>query len=337
LQDLQDKIPANETVAQKDFRKASVRQVVKTITDVLKEGQRARLDISMAEGKKDLAVSLSLSAQPGTELAKTLKTAGETRSPFAGLVSKNAAFRGSVDVAFPESVHQSFAKLIEEAAQKGLGDISDPAKRKQAQALVDALLPTARAGKLDAFFGMTGPVNNHYTILAAIKVTDGDKLGKVVRDLVAAELKNMPADQQKKIQLDAASVGAVKIHKLEIPLDPKTGKTLDDLIGNPDLYVAFRKDAVMLAIGPTALATLKEAIATEQAGTAPIFLFDFNVARMAPTLAQTADQKKLAQQLFPAGSDASIRVSLTGGDAVTLRLHVALDVLEFFAKMNEKQ
>ena len=131
----------------------------------------------MAKGKKELVVTVSLTAQPGSELVKTLQDAGKIKSPFAGLMVKNAAFRGSVDAHFPEAVHNAFAKLIEDAAQKGLGDITDPAKRKQAQELIDALMPTARAGQLDAFFGMAGPENHHYTFLAAVKVAEGDKLG----------------------------------------------------------------------------------------------------------------------------------------------------------------
>jgi hypothetical protein len=337
LEDLQDKLPGDPSAAQKAFRKAGVRQASKTVSNVLKEGQRARLEVSMVEGKKELGVRLSLTAQPGTELAKTLREAGKTKSAFAGLMVKNAAFRGSAAVHFPEDVHKAFAQLIEDAAQKGLGDLTDPAKRKQGQALVDALLPTARAGQLDAFFGMAGPDDNHYTFLAALKVADGDKLGTLVHDLIAAELKKMPAEEQKKIQLDVATIGSVKVHKFELPPDPKTGKILEGLPGDPNLYVAFRKDAVFLAIGPTALATLKDAVGTEQAGTVPLFQFDFNVARMASTLAKTADQKTLATQLFPAGKDAPIRITVDGGEALTLRLSVALDVLEFFAKMNEKR
>ena len=55
-------------------------------------------------------------------------------------------------------------------------------------------------------------------------------------------------------------------------------------------------------------------MSTEQAGSAPLFQFDFNVARMASTLAPTADQKALAAQLFPAGKDAPIRITLDGGE-----------------------
>jgi hypothetical protein len=337
LQNLQDKVAQPETEAQKEFRKAAVKQVSKTIASALREGQRAQMDVSMNKDKKDLSVRLSLSAKPGTELAKTIASAGQSKSAFAGLLSNNAAFRGSVGVTFPPEVHKAFAKAIEEGAQKGLAEITSDAKRKQAQALLDAVLPTIKAGQLDAFFGMAGPVNKHYTLMAAVKVQDGDQLGSVVHGLLTTELKNLPAAQRDKIQLDVASVGAVKIHKLELPADPKTNKVLEDLPGDPNLYVAFRKDAVFLAIGPQSLASLKEALGSGQPATVPVFLFDFNVARMADTVAQTAEQRDLAAKLFPAGKESRIRLVVNGGEAVTLRLDIALDVLEFFAKMKGKE
>jgi hypothetical protein len=335
LQELHEKAPAGETEAQKAFRKTALRQASKTVQMALKEGQLLRVDVNVGDGKKDLAVRVALGAVPGTELAKTLKAAGQSKSPFAGLMTKNAAFRGSVDTIFPDAVHKAFTKAIEEAAQKALADISNEAKRKQAQELLDALMPTVRAGKLDAFFGMAGPVNQHYTLLAAVQVKDGDKLGGVVHDLITAALKDMPEAHRQKIELDAATAGTVKIHRFELPRDPKSGKLLDDLPGDPNLYVAFRKDAVFLAIGQGALPALKEAVASTAGGTAPVFLFDFNVARMAGSLAQTAEQKQLAAKLFPAGSDSKIRLAVEGGAVLTVHINIGLDVLEFFAKMKE--
>jgi hypothetical protein len=333
--ELDEKAPKDESEAVKTFRKAAARQVVRTVSDVLKEGHRGRLDVNVDEAKRDLSVKLTLAAQPGTDLAKTIKNAGLGKSPFAGLMPQNAAFRGSIDLMFPEALHQNFAKMIEEASKKGLADITDAAKRKQAKALVDSILPTIRAGQLDGFLGLAGPVNDHYTLLAALKVKDGDQIGKVVYDLVAAEMKNMPAAQRDKIKLDLDLAGSVKIHRVELPPDPKTGKVLDGLTGDPNLHVAFRKDAVFLAIGPNALATIKQAVTSEQSGTAPVLLFDFNVARMAPTIAKTPEQQKVAKQMFPAGKDANIRVVVEGGDMLSLRINVSLDVLEFLAKMNE--
>jgi hypothetical protein len=337
LGNLQDKVLEGQTETQQKFTKATIKQFSQTAADVFKDGQRLRFDVSFDKNKKDLALQLSLTAKPNTELARTIDASGKMKSPFAALMGKDAAFRGSVDATFPTAVHETFTKALQEWAEKSLADVSNPAKRKQAQALVDAIMPTVKTGELDGFFGMSGPVNKHYTLLAAVKVKDGDQLGTVVHDLVAAEQKNMPSEQQKKIELDAATVGAVKIHRFELPRDAKTTKPIDDLPGDPNLFVAFRKDAVFLAIGPHALTTLKAAVVTEGARAAPLFLFDFNAAQLAPALAQTAEQKELAAKLFPEGKDARVRLSIEGGEAVTMRLVLNLDVLEFFAKLKAKE
>ncbi len=337
LQKLQQKAPPPETDSQKAFRNAAVHQLSKTIADAIRQGQRAKIDVSMNKEKQDLSVRLSLAATPGTALATTIADAGKTKSPFAGLFAQNAAFRGSVDVSFPADVRTAFAKAIEDSAQKAIGQLTSATKRKQAQSLIDSILPTLKTGKLDAFFGMAGPTDHHYTLVGAIQLADGDHVGAVVHELLVNELKTMPAAQREKIQLDVASVGSVKIHKLELPPDPKTQKVLEGLPGDPNLYVAFRKDAAFVAIGPQALASLKTALGSNASGTVPVFLFDFSVARMAGTIAKTAEQKDLAAKLFPAGKDGRIRLVVNGGEAMTLRLDIALDVLEFFAKMKGKE
>jgi len=331
-----DSAPKEDSDAQKAFRKAALKQVGRTISDVITEGKAARVDINLDEVKKDISIKLSMSARPKTELAKTIQNAAAGKSPFAGLLPAGAAFRGSIDAVFPDALRTSFAKLMDEAAKKVLADIADPAKRKQTQQLIDAIMPSIRAGELDAFFGMTGPVKDHYTLLAAVRVQEGDKLGTMVESFIASEMKSMSPGDRAKIKLNVDSAGGVKIHKFELPPDAKTGTVLGGLPGDPNLHVAFRKDAAFFAIGPTALQTIKDAIANQQAGKAPVALFDLDIARIAPSLASTAEQKALASKLF-AGKESHVRVSIEGGDALTLQVNVGLEVLEFLAKVNEKQ
>jgi len=181
-----DSAPKEDSDAQKAFRKAALKQVGRTISDVITEGKAARVDINLDEVKKDISIKLSMSARPKTELAKTIQNAAAGKSPFAGLLPAGAAFRGSIDAVFPDALRTSFAKLMDEAAKKVLADIADPAKRKQTQQLIDAIMPSIRAGELDAFFGMTGPVKDHYTLLAAVRVQEGDKLGTMVESFIAS-------------------------------------------------------------------------------------------------------------------------------------------------------
>ena len=119
VQAQQEKALPGETPAQKEFRKLMLGQVGKTITDVFKEGQR-KLRHCPAEGEKGIALRLSLAAQPGTDLAKSIAAAGKAKSLFAGLLPQDAAFRVLVDATLPPAMHKAFTKTMEDAAERRL-------------------------------------------------------------------------------------------------------------------------------------------------------------------------------------------------------------------------
>ena len=327
--------PKPETETEKALRVAVIRQMGTAVSDVIKEGQRLAFDVGINEQTRDFSIEMSLSATPGTALAKAVQNVGQTQSLFGGFLKKDAAFEGLAHVILPEPVQKNLAKAIDEGVQKSLADIQDAAKKQQAKQLIDALMPSLRQGELDAYFGMTGPVGKHFTLLGAVKLKDGDKLGATVRDLITDAMKTMPEAEKAKIHLDAEKVGDVTVHRFEVPKDPKTQKVLDDLPGDNNLYVAFRKDALFLAIGKESLPTLKQALGASTTAASPVFVFDFDVARIAPVLAKTQEQRDLATKLFKGGQDGTIRLTVTGGAAVSARLSMKLNALEFFAKTNE--
>lgn len=334
LQAAQAKAPPKESPAEREFRLAVTRQLVESIKDVLQHGQKAQLAINLDEQAKQFVLELTLNAQPGTELDKTLKAIGQRKSPFADDLKKTAAAQGILNVALTEPVRKAFANVLEDAAKKSLADIRDDSKRKQAEQFFRALRPTATKGTLDAFFTMVGPVDKHYTLLAGVQLEDGQKVGQEVRELIADALKDALAAQKDKIHLDAATAGGVKVHKFELPKEPKN-KELFDLVGDNELYLAFTKDAVYAALGREALATLKQSIETDAAGVSPAFLFSFDVARMAPIIAKTPEQQQLAAKLFQPGEDATVRFVVEGGPTLTARLTMKLSALEYFAKAKE--
>jgi hypothetical protein len=264
-------------------------------------------------------------------MMQTLQKLGQSKSLFAGDLRQDAAVQGLLHVVLPETLRTEFVKVLDEAAQKGLQDIQDAAKRDQAKKLIDALRPTFTRGLLDGIVRLTGPVEKNYTLLAAIQVQDGVQLGTTIRGLIADAIKDVPAAQKDKIQLDAATAAGVKIHRFELPQDPNNRRALE-VLGDNNLYVAFRKDAVFFALGKEGLSTLKDAVAVTQAAAAPTFRFDFDVARMVPIIAKTQEQRDLAQKLFKGGDDSRIRFTVTGGPALTARLTMGLNALEFFAK-----
>ena len=152
-------------------------------------------------------------------------------------------------------------------------------------------------------------------------------------DLVTDVMKDLPDSEKAKIKLDADSVESVKIHRFDVPKDPNLDKFVAEVAGDNKLYVAFRDDAVFIAMGKEALPTLKAAVAQNSAVASPPLVFDFDAARMAPLMAQTKQQKDLAAKLFGNGESGRVRLSIDGGDTLSARLQMRLSVLEFLVKM----
>ena len=57
--------------------------------------------------------------------------------------------------------------------------------------------------------------------------------------------------------------------------------------------------------------------------------------RFGPLYYDDAEQKELAQKVFQPGQESNLRIVVNGGEALTLRLQMKLNALEFFAKMKD--
>jgi hypothetical protein len=335
LQKAEDKGPAGESPAQKSFRVSLLREAARIGAAILKEGADLRFDVGLDAKAKDLNISFALSGQANSELSKSLKDLGKSQSPFAALAKKDPAFLGAVNVTLPESLHKAFSKVVDEAMAKSLADLSDEGKKKQAEQLYAALTPSLRGGQLDGFFALLGPLAKQYTILAGLRLREGDKLGQTVHDLIEQTVKDLPERERSKIHLDADSAGAIKIHRFELP--PTAGdKRFQEMIGAKDLYVAFRADAVFFGLGTAALAALKEAVQNQESAAVPAFQFHFDVAKMVPVLAKTPEQVELGRKIFQKGQDSTLRILANGGDALTVRLQMKLSAVEFLAKLKKE-
>ena len=193
--------------------------------NVIREAGEIRLDVDVNDKTKELAVSVSAAGKPGSDLAKTIQALGTLKSPLAGILKKDNAFQGAFHLALPDSLRTALGKVIDEASEKSLAGIQDAAKKKQAESLFQALSPSAKASEFQIVAAAIGPTNQQYTLVAAVKLQDGDKLGATTHGLLKDALNDLPPDQRKRVQLDFDSVGAVKIHKFQLPGD----KTIDAL------------------------------------------------------------------------------------------------------------
>ena len=197
-------------------------------------------------------------------------------------------------------------------------------------------MPTVKASEYQVVAAVIGPKADRYTIVAGLKLKDGEaKLGEHVVHEVSSRttLNDIPPALRDKISLDVAKVGDAAIHKFELPKDPKSDKLLDQIVGANQIYIAFRDDALFVALGRDGLATLKTVLARNDSTASQPLLFDFDVARMAKLMAQTVEQKELAAKLFANGENGRVRLSLEGGPTLSARLQMRLNVLEFLVKL----
>jgi hypothetical protein len=332
----QRKEQPGQTKLQEAFRVALLSDFQKLGSSLIREAAEVRFDLDISDKTKEMTVNFTVTGKPGSDLAKTIKNIGDLKSPLASMVKKDVAFQGALHFALPDALNKAFINVITEVKDNALKGIQNDTKKDQAKALFEAMMPTAKAGELQIVAAVLGPKAQRYTFIGALKLKDGDKLGRTVHDLLKEALKDIPADQRGMIQLDFDRVGAIQIHKFVLPKDPKIDKIISGVAGDNQLFLAFRDDALFLALGKEALATLKTALAKkDSAGSQPL-VFDFEVARMALLMAQTQEHKDLAGKLFPDGENGRVRLTIEGGANLSAHLQMRLNVLEFLAKLKNQ-
>jgi hypothetical protein len=320
-----DKRKKGETEAQHKARLAILDTFARDVAKVLDDGRELTGQLSLDRQGEALAVQLALDATPGSRLANDLRALGEHKSLFAGLLAKGAAVNGLFHVVLPEEVRKALTPVVEEGMKQAEQNEPNDAKRQAIARLNKALTPSLKAGDVDAAFSLRGPsAAKLYTLVAAVKLHKGDVLEQTLRDL----LKALPAEERAKIHLDEETVRGAKVHRIDAQktFDPKARAAFGD---NP-VYVSFRTDAVLLAVGDKGLDALKEALASEPAA-APPLLIEVAVGQLARALAQTDEQREAVRKVFTKEDEGAMRLEVTGGATLQLRFTSRLSVFRFAA------
>jgi hypothetical protein len=329
-----DKNIPGETPAQKAFRVAAAKEAAQLISTILKDGKELKVAVDLDKQTGDLAASFSLAGVPNSDLASGIAGLAKNPSIFAGLLKKDAILNGMGHLQLPDKLTKALGDVVEEAKTKALERIEDAGKKQQAEALCKAITPTFKAGDFDGAIVVYNQ-GKYYTILSATKVKDGEELGKTVRALVSDSLKDLPPGLKEKITLDADNVGGIKVTRVELPIHNQEGKHLEMVLGDLNVYVAFRSDAVLIAMGKNGLEAIKGAIAVQPAATSPVLFYDIDIARLALLIHPEHADK--AKELFPNGQGGLVRFSVQGGETLTVRLVTKVAVLQLLGHMAEKK
>jgi hypothetical protein len=320
-----DKQKPGESETQRQARLAILDAFARDVAEVLDNGRELSVQLNIDRQREQLAVQLALDARPDSRLARDIRALGDGKSLFTGILAKGAAMNGLFHVLLPEEVRKALVPVFADGMRQAERNEANEAKRQAIARLNKALAPSLESGDIDAAFSLRGPsAAKRYTLVGGVKLHKGDALERTLRDLI----KDLPAEELAKIHLDQETVKGAKIHRIDAQksYDAKARAAFGD---NP-LYVAFRPDAVFVAVGDQGLEALKEALGAAPAPAPPLRL-EVEVGQLARTLAKTEAQQEAVRKVFTEADAGTMRLELEGGASLRLRFTSNLSVFRFAA------
>ena len=289
---------------------------------IAKEADVSDLRVNLDPKSYDLVIDTVIKALPDTTLAKDIAARKPTTNRFAGMLTPDTVFGFATKLPLftPE-----IRKLVVEGVKAGVKSQEDKVP-EPAKAITDAavagLLRTVESGSFDLAFALTGPNKDEaYGVNLGVSFEDPSAVEKEFR----AALKNLPEGAQGFVKLDAAKVGSVGIHTINVGgfVPPNGQKILGD---KAVVAIAFAPKALYVSVASDAVAQIKLALASKPAA-APVLKVVTNGKRM-------TDLIELSGQPIPEESAAmfdkedkqttAMAVSVEGGDALTIRYTIRL-------------
>jgi hypothetical protein len=327
-----DKKDGKDNAFEKALGSVLGKEIQRLARDILADGTECVIDLDIDQKKNELRAEIALSGKENSNLTRLIAQLGPGKSLFPNLLHKNAALNALINVKLPEKLHEALNGVIDEAVKKILTDTQDEKQKDLAKKLLDALTPSFKTGEFDVGLSLRGPSPNKlYTLVAGIKMKDVDKLTEALRELI----KSLPPAEQALIEQLPEMVEGAPIFRFDL----HKGKDFDErtkaTFGANPLYVAFRKDAVIAALGEDGLNALKQAVAAEPATSAPV-RFEMSVSRFALLMAKTDQEREAAQKLVDAKDDPRIVLTVEGGQQLRVLFRMDLSALRILGSASGK-
>jgi hypothetical protein len=317
--------------AELELRSQVLKTLGKSVAEIIKGGGELEAILDFDRKSDEIVAQVRFAGKPGTELRKDIQELGSEKSLFSELGDAGSAMRLVLHATLPEEVRNAIGPAMDEKLDEELGKEKDPHKKEIAKKLLEALKPTLKSGDFDLGINIQGPSSDHhYGLVIGIKVKEGKALDQAIRDIV----KDLPADAQEKVKerihWNAETIDGVTVHRIDADPNDKDARRK---FGDKPFYMAVRDDALFLAGGEGGQEMLKAALAARP-GVAPELRIDVAVGRFAPFTADNDKKRekiqKAAAQAFAGSSEADhLRVTIAGGDALTVRVSVKGPVLKF--------
>lgn len=327
LADLKEKEMPQHTAAQKKFRDAAVDHLSASVQSLFLHGGETTLRLDLDRQAGDLTLTARVAGQAGSPLAESIRALGQIKSRTSALLRADSAFQGELNARLPEKLRAMLGPALADAEKQALAKATNEGQRHVLNGLLRGVMPTLQAAELDAAIDLQGPNGKgEYTLVGGMKVKDSGNLEKAIRDTAG----RFP----KAIELDAVKADGVNVHRVnpDKNMHPGAKRT----VGEHPLYFAFRDDVLLIGAGPKGLGALKDALKAAPAAGKVIDL-QLALRRLAP-LTDNAAFADIAREVFGDDKNADrLRLTLEGGDALTLRLSVKAKLLDYINRVEKEK
>lgn len=317
---------ANEEPAQKAFLDWLGDALSGGLKTFLEDARELNVRLIVDEKNEELAVEATLTAKPGSTLAKNLASfAGQTSIPAGIVATANPAVQASAKGGLTPELKKRFAKVVDDVAAAVI-DKADPNAKGVVRQAVDVLTPTFKAANVDTAFALSSPdAKGHHTLVIAMSVKQGKEMEKLLKEL--AGFAGGVAD----FDFDVEKIGDFSLHKITLADGPPE---LEKIFGTKTFWLAVSDDNVALSIEPDG-ARIKAGLKNKPAPV-PMLSVEVAAAKLFPIIGgnlKPDEYKAVMKDTFGdnsvAGKD-TLSVTITGGEQLTVKAKVKGKAVRLF-------
>lgn len=329
----------NETPALKAFKDKFIDELAVNVKDLLDGGEEAALRINVDPKAEEFALEIELTGAKGSKLAKDIRSIRENKSVVGGAIaSPEAAFSLNLSFGLAANLKKVYGPVVDEQVAGGFKNAEIPGEiLTKLEPVLKALAPTMKAGELDLGAALVGPgKDDKYTLIAGLKLADGKKVEEVVKQTVQKEA---PPEISGLFKFDEETLpGGAKLHRAALAGEIQKDANAAKVFGKSDVYLTFRDDLMVVAVGPDAKALLTKAVQSKPADVG-VFRLQVSTSRIAALVGDNAEQlaaaKAAAEKVFGKGGSKAdvIKFSIDGGDSLKIKIAAQGKAIQFLSEV----
>lgn len=298
---------------------------------ILEDGKSLSLKLFADAKTDDVSIELVFTPKTGTATAKNVAALGEKKSLPAGIVAAAGptAARFGASATVTDGMQKEYAAAVRALLEQALKDA--PADGKDVfEALVAAVSPTLEAGNLDVAGALlSADAKGRHVAIGAVAVKEGKGVEKFVKKTI--EQYGQFIENEVVFKFDVETVGDFALHKVELKNAPEK---FEKVFGTGNIWLATSADHIAFSIEPEG-DVLRKALKAKAAA-APVLQLDIaasQLLKVAQPDLKPDELKALLKDAFGDGAATgkdTIRVSVTGGTALTAKANVKGKALRMF-------